>query len=351
MGVKLNCQANPLLEYACAVKRVSRNVVKRMVRPHHWNSFVYENFSASGRQNRRDLKTVHDFTRSVIEARKAEILAHEKAEEEANKVAKKKKILRRSSSFFETRKRPAFLDLILHLKDSTSGANWPDSAIQEEVETLMVAGHESTAMTLTWTLFLLGNYPEVQAKLQEELDQFWEEEGLDFDPIFYATFFGKQVKGLEYLNAVIKESLRLYPPAPIIGRIAKMDIPVNAGNQQGHQMIIPKGSSILLFLYNIHRDATVYERPELFNPERFLPVRGRLAASLEHPYAFIPFSAGPRSCIGAKLAMVEVAMMLALIVHSFTVVSEKKVDEVGVIPEITLRPDGPVGLCFTSRKF
>lgn len=147
MGVRLNVQRNPALEYACAVRRVSRNVVKRMVRPHHWNRLIYEHFSVSGRQNRRDLQTVHSFTKEVISRKRAEMAA---AANEGKKEEEEVELQTKSGS----KKRYAFLDLLLHLKEDTaSGQNgWSDEALQEEVETLMVAGHESTAMTLTWTL-------------------------------------------------------------------------------------------------------------------------------------------------------------------------------------------------------
>ncbi len=340
MGVRLNVQRNPALEYACAVRRVSRNVVKRMVRPHHWNRLIYEHFSVSGRQNRRDLQTVHSFTREVISRkRRAEMAA---AANEGKKEEEEVELPTKAGS----KKRYAFLDLLLHLKeDTTSGQNggWSDEALQEEVETLMVAGHESTAMTLTWTLLLLGNHPQVQRTVQEEVDQLFESDNLseDKDVESIAHYLGKAVKGLEYLNAVIKESLRLFPPAPIIGRTAKTDIKVPDSHQ-----IIPAGSSVLLFLYNIHRDEAVFEQAERFKPERFIE---KSTSFLSHPFAFVPFSAGPRSCIGAKLAMTEVAMMLALLMRSFTVTAEKRFEEVGVIPEITLRPEGPVAIRFESR--
>lgn len=133
-------------------------------------------------------------------------------------------------------------------------------------------GHDTTTAGLAWTIFLLGLHPEIQDKVHNELDSIFL--GSDRKVTL------KDMGDMKYLERVIKESMRLYPPVPIIGRVLSEDIQLD-------EYRIPQGCMIKIDLFNLHRDNRFFADPERFDPERFLPEQ-----IIRHPYAYIPFSAG-----------------------------------------------------------
>ncbi|EPY85615.1 hypothetical protein CB1_000362018, partial [Camelus ferus] len=180
---------------------------------------------------------------------------------------------------FPTRKNKcrAFLDLLLNVTDD-EGNKLSHEEIREEVDTFMFEGHDTTAAAVNWSLYLLGSYPEVQKKVDNELEEIF---GKSDRP---ATL--EDLKKLKYLECVIKESLRLFPPVPFFARNLNEDCDVG-----GYKIV--KGSQVIIVPYALHRDPRYFPDPEEFVPERFLPEnsKGR------HSYAYVPFSAGPRNCI------------------------------------------------------
>jgi cytochrome P450 len=191
-----------------------------------------------------------------------------------------------------------------------------EQQVRDESMTLFVAGHETTALTLSWTWYLLGGNPAAEARLREELR---------------AVLAGRpaEVSDLEklpYLNAVIHESLRLYPPAFIMARMNVETVSVG-----GYE--IPPYSTLLASQWVMHRDARFYKRPEQFTPERWLDgLEQRLP-----PGAYFPFGDGPRRCIGQGFAQLETALVIAAIAQKFRFRLNKGFP---VVPEplVTLRP-------------
>ena len=142
-------------------------------------------------------------------------------------------------------------------------------------------------MSMIWTLFLLGHHPEIQERVHQEIDDIWEQHAIgENGESKHLT--NNQVRDMKVLEACIKESLRLFPSVPFIGRIAASDI-------ECENYIIPKDSTLVLFTYMIHRDATLFSKPHAFIPDRFIEGTD---AYVKNPYAYVPFSAGPRNCIG-----------------------------------------------------
>lgn len=175
--------------------------------------------------------------------------------------------------------------------------------ICEEVDTLTFEGFDTTSTAIIFTLFLLSQHQDVQAKVYEELIIVMKDEMSLLD-----------YSNLKYLECVIKESLRLYPPVPYISRVVTEDTKCG-------KLILPKHAEISIHIFDIHRDPNHFPNPDEFDPYRFLPENTKT----RHPFAYIPFSAGLRNCIGQKFAMLELKILLATILKDFhlTPVTEK----------------------------
>jgi len=212
------------------------------------------------------------------------------------------------------------LGILLRARDSGSGPD--DTALRDEVVTLLVAGHETVASSLTWTLHLLAHHPQVQERLADEVA------ALDDDP---ST---ADLPRLPWTRAVVDEALRLYPPAWVVTRRALVEDVLSG-------YTVPAGSVVLVSPYTVQRDPAVWPDPERFDPTRFLgttPARG----------TYLPFGAGPRLCIGRDFALVESALVLAVIARRFAVRPAPgpppRVDAL-----VTLRPRGGLPLRLRHR--
>jgi cytochrome P450 len=207
------------------------------------------------------------------------------------------------------------LSMLLHAQDE-DGSRMSDRQLRDECLTLFLAGHETTAINLSWTWLLLSRHPEVRRKLAAELDDVLGDRS--------ATF--ADVPKLRYTGHVIAESLRLYPPAWSLGREAREDVDVG-----GYR--IPRGHQVWFCPWAIHRDARWFDEPDLFRPERW---EGDFAKRLPR-YAYFPFGGGPRLCIGQAFAQLEAVLVLATLAHAFDVEvlqSPRPTPE----PSVTLRP-------------
>jgi cytochrome P450 len=220
-------------------------------------------------------------------------------------------------------------DLLSHLIGlrGEDGFGMSDRELLEETMTLFLAGHETTALALTYTLYLLAAHPRAYETLLAEVDAVLD--GRAPEP--------KDMERLAYTNAVVKESLRLYPPAWTMARLASDD--VEAGGvrlRAGDQAIIPQ--------WVVQRDPRWFAEPEAFRPERFL---GDAHKALPR-FAYFPFGGGPRVCIGQHFAMLELVFVVARLSQSF-VFERLDPEPPAVHPVITLRPKGKVLLRVRRR--
>lgn len=183
----------------------------------------------------------------------------------------------------------------------------------------MFEGHDTTTSATNWTLYLLGLHPEIQARVHEELDNIF---GCSDRPVNTTD-----LRELKYLENCIKESLRIFPPVPFYGREVKEDVMINNYH-------IPANTSINIMTYALHRDPKQFPNPEVFDPDRFLPENSKN----RHPFAYIPFSAGPRNCIGQKFAMMEEKIILSNILRHYRVESNEPRDKIVILGELILRP-------------
>jgi cytochrome P450 len=186
---------------------------------------------------------------------------------------------------------------MLLLAEDEDGNRMTDEQVRDEVLTLFLAGHETTANTLNWTLMLLAEHPEVEAKLHEELDTVLQGR----------TPTLADLRRLPYTNMVIQEAQRISPPVWMIGREVTEDVTL-----KGH--VVPKGSMIGMFIYGTHHNPKYWESPEVFDPERFSAENEEKIAK----FAYLPFGGGPRICIGNSFAMMEAQLILANIAQRYT---------------------------------
>ncbi|NWI96821.1 CP4V2 protein, partial [Pitta sordida] len=317
MGKNVGAQKNKNSNYVSAIYRMSDLIQQRQKSPWLWPDSLYILFK-EGREHKRNLNILHNFTDTVI-AEKAAELENTKQKEHDND----------AKSQGSVKKRKAFLDMLLNATDD-EGNKLSYRDIREEVDTFMFEGHDTTAAAMNWVLYLLGHHPEVQKKVHRELDEVFDNTERPVTT--------EDLKNLRYLECVVKEALRLFPSVPMFARTLREDCRI-AGYQ------IPKGTNVLVLTYSLHRDPEIFPDPEEFRPERFLPEnsKGR------HPYAYVPFSAGPRNCIGQRFAQMEEKTLLALILRRFWVDSCQKPEELGLAGELILRPNNGIWIKLKRR--
>ncbi len=200
--------------------------------------------------------------------------------------------------------------------------------LRDEVLTLLLAGHETTAVSLTWTWVLLSQHPEVERKLWAEL----------VGVLNGRSPTVQDLPKLPYTDAIIKESMRLYPPVWAITRTA-----IDKSEIGGYR--VPTGTTIVMSQWVMHRDPRFYEDPETFLPERWFDARLRTASR----FTYFPFGGGPRVCIGSSFASVEAALLLATIAQKFQV---RVTSPASIEPKlsITLRPNRDVPATLVKRR-
>jgi unspecific monooxygenase len=209
-------------------------------------------------------------------------------------------------------------DVLLAARDPETGAAFSRAQLRDQMATMIVAGHETTALTLFWSLYLLASAPAEQDRLLQEV------QSLDLDP----EHAGQALPKLAFTRAVVDEALRLYPPAFIIVRQAIAPDEVAGAT-------IPKGSMVAIAPWVLHRHAKLWADPDAFNPSRFLDQQPRA-----HRFAYLPFGVGPRVCIGAQFALAEASLVLATLVQHFEIALA---DDIPVLPigVVTTQPDHP----------
>ncbi|KYN14032.1 PREDICTED: cytochrome P450 4c3-like, partial [Trachymyrmex cornetzi] len=305
MGYKLNSQKNFKVDYVEAVDKIASIVQMRFTNVWLSSDSIFK-LTKSGKEHDHSLQIIQEFVNKVIVKRKAE--------------------WKSDTNFNNSKKRRALLDLLLQI--SQNGTVLSDEDICEEVNTFMYAGHDTMATTISWTLYALGRNPEYQQKILEEYNDMV----VDTDEITL-----ENIHKLTWLEACIKEQWRLYPVTPLIARQIYKPIEI-MGSQ------IPPGSTVLINSYLLHRDDRFFPEPHIYRPERFLPDGPKLP-----PYAFIPFSAGSRNCIGWKFATLVVKVAILSVLKAFRVEALDKEDELRFISELVLVNANGLRLKITPR--
>ncbi|KAL7646985.1 UNVERIFIED_CONTAM: hypothetical protein RMT77_002242 [Armadillidium vulgare] len=281
--------------------------VERQIRPWLQIGIVFKLFGYAKWQ-KDCLNILHSFALETIRERRIQRKA----------IPKRKNVVQDDGGLGERKQRLAFLDLLLESAEENEDLS--DEDIREEVDTFMFAGHDTVAASLNWTLYLLGCHPEIQNKVYKELE----------------AIFGKSdraaassdIREMKYLECCIKESLRLFPSVPVYGRELKENLVVG-------EYVLPKETNAFVITYQLHRDPDQFPDPNSFKPERFLSEN----SVKRNPYAYVPFGAGPRNCIGQKFALMEEKVVLSTFLRKFRVESLQKMSDLKLTGNIILRPE------------
>lgn len=219
------------------------------------------------------------------------------------------------------------LSMLLKATDE-DGSRLSNQQLRDEVMTIFLAGHETTALTLSWAWYLLAQNPETEKKFHAELD----------DELGGRLPTMADMPRLKYTEMIAKESMRLYPPAYALGREAINDCEIGGFR-------VPAGAQVFMFQWSTQRDARFFPEPETFAPERWTP---EFSAGLPK-YAYFPFGGGPRACIGNYFAMMEVILLLATIGQRFrfSLVSDHAVS---LMPAMSLRPANGIKVTVDRRR-
>lgn len=218
------------------------------------------------------------------------------------------------------------LSMLLQAQDD-DGSQMSDSQLRDEVMTLFLAGHETTALALSWSWYLLATHPDVEQKFHAELDEVLGGRSPDV----------ADMPRLSYTEMIAKEAMRLYPPAYAVGREAVEETEIG-----GYR--VPKGTQLFAFQWVTQRDPRYFDEPEAFKPERWAGAGEQI-----QKYSYFPFGGGPRQCIGNYFAMMEIVLLLATIGQRFRFSLDPE-HRVEVLPVLSLRPKNGINVFVEARQ-
>lgn len=315
MGTSIDAQKYPSSRYVRNIKEMCDVINTRVFSTIARSDFLYQ-FTSLFKRERNALKVIQEHSASVISKRK-QVLAKSSGEDsdENNSVGIKKKY--------------TFLDVLL--KGRINGEPISPEDIREEVDTFMFEGHDTTAVGISFVLYCLSNHLDIQDKAYAEIEQIF---GNDHDrPATYTD-----LQEMKYLEMVIKEALRLYPSVPAFGRHVVEDIEYDGS-------ILPKGLSLIVAIFEMHRNSELYPDPDKFDPERFTLEN----CSDRHPYAYLPFSAGSRNCIGQKFAMLEIKSTVSKILRNFKLLPTIPAHQVQLVTKLTIFSSNGINMRLEKR--
>ncbi|XP_034474903.1 probable cytochrome P450 4ac1 isoform X2 [Drosophila innubila] len=310
LGVKLDDMIGSA-QYRKSIHALEEVMVERFCNPLLSYGPIFRFLYGNYQKHVTNLTIAHEFSSRIIKR-------------------KRKQFKKRQSGVVDDcgrKKRYAMLDTLLGAEDE---GLIDHQGICDEVNTFMFEGYDTTSTCLTFTLLMLSLHEDVQQHCLEEFQNLSENDD-DLSVFDYNE--------LVYLECVIKETLRLYPPVPFFGRICTEESVVNG-------LILPKGTQINIHVFDIMRDPRHFPNPSEFNPDRFLPEN----SVNRHPFAFIPFSAGQRNCIGQKFAILEMKVLLVSILRNFKLLPAMQLEDIIFEYGIVLRSKKNVKVKFQSRR-
>ncbi|XP_031767123.2 cytochrome P450 4C1-like [Galleria mellonella] len=319
MGTKLSGENSAAGKtYKNAVLSLGEMFAQRFVKAYLFLEFVF-NLSSLKFKQEKTIQIVKKFTGEVINKRKEYIDQYGSAINPTEP---------HGDGVYKKRKKAAFLDLLLAAENE---GQIDRSGIQEEVDTFMFEGHDTTASGITFLLLMLANHKDIQEKVYQEMNSIFG------DSTRQATI--DDLAQMKYLELCIKETLRLYPPVHFMART--LNEPVKLSNYN-----IPAGTECLILIFDLHRREDLFKNALTFDPDRFLPENsvGR------HPYAYIPFSAGPRNCIGKRFAIMEMKSAASAVIRRYKLEAITKPEDIRFVGDIILRSIDPIYMKIIKRK-
>lgn len=308
MGKTVNAQFNTEHNYVKAVQGFNKLSVIYSFRPLLWNPFMFWLLGYKA-QKEWYLKILKGFVNDVIAERRQ---ALETGEVEMEK----------------SKRKMNFLDLLLSMEESKG---LTAEEIRQEVDTFMFAGHDTTSSSVSWTIWALAQHQDVQQKVYDELKDI-----VGDSPDITQEHISK----FNYFEKVLKETKRLTPPVPIVQRKLINEMEIGG-------CIIPSGALVNISPMMIHSNHLVYKNPLKFNPENFAPEN----TVNRHPYDYIPFSAGPRNCIGQRFAQMNEKIMLSHILLNFKIDPAPGIafEDIKKCPEVVTIPSKGIPIRLTRR--
>ncbi|XP_012975873.1 cytochrome P450 3A25-like [Mesocricetus auratus] len=223
-----------------------------------------------------------------------------------------------------------FLHLMMNSKGKESQKALSDMEITAQSVVFIFAGYEATSTSITFIMYTLATHPDVQKKLQDEIDRALPSKA----PVTYDALMD-----MEYLDTVVNETLRLYPVASRLERMSKKDVEING-------VFIPKGTAVMVPTYPLHRDPEYWPEPEEFRPERF----SKENKSSIDPYVYMPFGNGPRNCIGMRFALLSMKLAVVRVLQNFTLQPcEQTQIPLRLSKKTVFQPEKPIILKVVSR--
>ncbi|CAH0389544.1 unnamed protein product [Bemisia tabaci] len=354
MGVDKKTQKASGFAYAMAVMKMCEILHLRHTKLWLRPDFIF-GLTGLAKEQIRHLKFIHSLTENVIKKKKEDyrlrknglidVNQNSELKEIENGSATEKTEVVKGSSFGQSagltddldvddvgqKRRQAFLDLLVECTEIENVLS--DKEMREQVDTIMFEGHDTTAAASSFFLCVMGARPDVQEKVVEELEKIF---GDSDRPV---TF--EDTLEMKYMERCIMETLRLYPPVPMIARQIRQETKLESINA-----VLPENSTVVIGTFKLHRNSTIYPNPDEFNPDNFLPE----VTSTRHYYAFVPFSAGPRSCVGRKYAMLKLKVLLATVLRTFKVHSRTKEREWRLQGDIILKREDGFNISLEPRK-
>ncbi|XP_011315522.1 cytochrome P450 4C1 [Fopius arisanus] len=314
MGVTMKAQTEGDPTYVESAKKIFEIFYTRMFKVWLHPDIIFNN-TQLGKDQRKCIEYLHGLTNDVIKKKKQEM-------ESGHQIIE------------NTKPRKAFLDFLMEL--SHEGTKFTDEELREEVDTMMIAGNDTTASVNAFVMLMLGNFPDVQERCYQELVTIYGD-NINNE----TTITHEDLHKMEYLERTIKETLRLFPVGPVLVRHVSEDLDI--GDQ-----VLPRDSSVVIGILKMHRNEKYWPEPLKFDPDRFLPEE----VAKRHPYSFVPFSAGPRNCIGVRYAMMAMKTLIATVLRHYVIKKDRivEIEDIKLKADVMLKPVEPISVKIERRK-